>query len=69
MAKVKNNIVTQGLSGTLGGQVGCFTDIDGTAYLFWTDEAALAIAYVGQNEGAAGALYTWWNSVDFEAER
>ena len=56
-------------SGSLGGQVGCFTDIDGTAYLFWTDEAALAIAYVGQNEGAAGALYTWWNSVDFQAER
>ncbi|MCX6463201.1 MAG: serine/threonine-protein kinase [Pseudonocardiales bacterium] len=56
-------------SGALGGQVGCFTDTTGTAYLFWTDEAAVAIGYVGQSGGAGSALFQWWNTVDFDVER
>ncbi|MBW0093325.1 hypothetical protein I4I77_27475, partial [Pseudonocardia sp. KRD-188] len=56
--------------GGLGGQVACFTETDtGTSYLFWTDEAALAIGYVAESSGDAGALYDWWNSVDFVADR
>jgi serine/threonine protein kinase len=56
-------------NGGLGGQLACFTDSGGVAYLFWTDEAALAIGYVSNSDGDAAALYDWWSSNDFVADR
>ncbi|GAA2551189.1 serine/threonine-protein kinase [Pseudonocardia hydrocarbonoxydans] len=52
-----------------GGQAACFTDSSGVSTLFWTDEAAVAIGYVVSDTGQAAALYDWWLSVDFVAER
>lgn len=52
-------------SGSLGGQLACFTDPDGVSYLVWTDESAVAIGYVSQSETDAAALYEWWKDVDF----
>ncbi|MHA6781325.1 protein kinase domain-containing protein [Pseudonocardia saturnea] len=56
-------------NGGLGGQLACFTDPDGVAYLFWTDEAAVAIGYVSNSGGDAAALYDWWKANDFVAVR
>ncbi|MDN5933400.1 MAG: hypothetical protein L0I24_20440, partial [Pseudonocardia sp.] len=56
-------------NGGLGGQLACFTDPDGVAYLFWTDEAAIAIGYVSNSGGDAAALYDWWYANDFVAVR
>ncbi|MDP1806974.1 MAG: hypothetical protein Q8K72_17495, partial [Acidimicrobiales bacterium] len=56
-------------NGGLGGQLACFTDPEGVAYLFWTDEAALAIGYVSNSIGDAPALYEWWKANDFVAVR
>lgn len=58
---------TRGTGGTLpGGQVGCYTDTDGSALLFWTDERVNAIGYIENYEGDAQALYDWFWENDFQ---
>ncbi|WP_214369973.1 serine/threonine-protein kinase [Pseudonocardia sp. H11422] len=53
-----------------GGTVGCFTEASsGTAFLFWTDNTALAFGYVRGEDGDLAKLYDWWQSTDFVAQR
>jgi serine/threonine-protein kinase len=50
----------------LGGRVGCYKDAaTGAAYLFWTDDKALAFGYLRRDDGDASALYRWWQGNDF----
>jgi serine/threonine-protein kinase len=49
-----------------GGRVGCYKDAGtGAAYLFWTDNEALAFGYLHRDDGDASALYAWWQDNDF----
>ncbi|MHA6793308.1 serine/threonine-protein kinase [Pseudonocardia bannensis] len=53
-----------------GGSVGCFTEASsGAAFLFWTDNAALAFGYVRGEDGDRAKLYDWWQSTDFVTQR
>ncbi|MCW0214572.1 MAG: serine/threonine protein kinase [Pseudonocardia sp.] len=50
----------------LGGRMGCYKDATtGNAYLFWTDNEALAFGYVRRDDGNTTALYDWWQDNDF----
>jgi serine/threonine-protein kinase len=53
----------------LGGRLLCYTDDTGTAYLAWTDDAALGLGIVSDSAGDAEALFGWWRTNDFKAER
>ncbi|GAA2856015.1 serine/threonine-protein kinase [Pseudonocardia halophobica] len=50
------------------GRVGCYVDAaSGAAYLFWADNAALALGYLRRSDGDMTALYDWWSANDFKA--
>ncbi|WP_297503749.1 serine/threonine-protein kinase [Pseudonocardia sp.] len=50
----------------LGGRVGCYKDAaTGAAYLFWTDNEALAFGYLRRDDGDTSTLYRWWQGNDF----